>query len=130
MSRNNQVTIKYTTTPKDYTHFKVKSLEIGSQIVDVSHKPSFEKVLIMIINKLLRSEVEEFLREYTGKACVDLTDRNGILDYDETTGLYFQRCSNPRKISFLKKLFSFIRTPLKIKFRHDNGNINMFCMNC
>lgn len=132
MSRKNQVTIKYTTTPKDYKDFKVKSLEIGSQIVNVSHKPSFKEVLIMIINRLLRSEVEEFLREYTGKACVDLTDRNGNFDHDETTGLFFASCNNERKINFLNKLFSFIRTPLKIEFHHKDNfrNINMFCLNC
>lgn len=131
MSRNNQVTIKYTTTPKDFKDCKVGGLELGSQIVNLSNKPSFMEVIKIIINLIPRSEVEEFLRNHTDNFFVDVTDRKYTLLYNETTGLFFRQSSNEEKISFLKKLFSFIRTPLKIKFRHRrSGNINIFCQNC
>lgn len=133
MSRMNkqEPTTKYTTNLFDYKKgWKVKSLEIGNHHVDVSHKPSTKDVVIMIIDRLPRSKVEEFLINSNPNFFVHTTKRLESYSYDRKTGFFYRGCNNMEKIQFLNKLFSYIRIPLRIKFLHDEGNINMFCKNC
>ena len=121
----------HTTNPKDYPFFKPYSMKFGNKPVDLSHKPSFMEVIHIILSLIPRSKVEEFLRNHTDNFFIDVTDRKHRLVYNETSGVFFRPSSNEDKIRFLNELFSFIRTPLKIKFRHKrNGNINIFYQNC
>ena len=64
-------------------------MEFGDQPVDLSHKPSFMKVIQDILNLIPRSKVEEFFRNHTDNFFVDVTDTR-----DDKKILYFHKNCN------------------------------------